>query len=110
MKTIQKTITLFTILLFTQLVVAQYGVQKRGDYYFGQFAYTKAIGEYEKMIEKDFNTAHAHQRLAECYLLIRNFKKSIPHFEAIVNNTSVSTDYYFKYALALYRYGQQYLA
>jgi len=110
MKTIQKTISLFTILLFTQLIVAQYGAQKRGDYYFGQFAYAKAIGEYEKMIEKDFNQAHAHQRLAECYLLIRNFKKSIPHFEAIVNNTSVSTDYYFKYAMALYSDGQQDLA
>ncbi len=59
MKTIQKTISLFTILLFTQLIVAQYGAQKRGDYYFGQFAYAKAIGEYEKMIEKDFNQAHA---------------------------------------------------
>lgn len=75
-------------------MVAQYGVQKRGDYYFGQFAYVKAIAEYEKMVEKDFNPAHAHQRLAECYLLIRDFKKALPHFEAIISSTSVSTDYY----------------
>jgi tetratricopeptide (TPR) repeat protein len=86
MKTIQKKSILFTLLLICQLMFAQYGAQKRGDYFFGQFAYAKAIGEYEKMIDKDFNTAHAHQRLAECYLLIRNFKKAIPHFEAIVNN------------------------
>ena len=91
-------------------MVAQYGAQKRGDYYFGQFAYIKAIAEYEKMIEKDFNPAHAHQRLAECYLLIRDFKKALPHFEAIINNTSVSTDYYFKYAMALYSDGQHKVA
>jgi outer membrane protein OmpA-like peptidoglycan-associated protein/tetratricopeptide (TPR) repeat protein len=106
MKTIQKTLILFTAVLFGQLMVAQYGVQKRGDYFFGQFAYVKAIAEYEKMISKDFNPAHGHQRLAECYLLIRDFKKALPHFEAIINNTSVSTDYYFKYAMALYSDGQ----
>ena len=106
MKIFLKNLILFTIVLFSQLMVAQYGAQKRGDYYFGQFAYTKAIGEYEKMLEKDFNQAHAHQRLAECYLLTRNFKKSLPHFEAIINNTSVPTDYYFKYAMALYSDGQ----
>jgi len=110
MKTIQKILILFTAILFSQLMVAQYGAQKRGDYYFGQFAYIKAIAEYEKMIEKDFNPAHAHQRLAECYLLIRDFKKALPHFEAIINNTSVSTDYYFKYAMALYSDGQHKVA
>ena len=110
MKTFLKNLILFAIVLFSQLMVAQYGAQKRGDYFFGQFAYTKAIGEYEKMLEKDFNQAHAHQRLAECYLLTRNFKKSLPHFEAIINNTSVPTDYYFKYAMALYSDGQHELA
>lgn len=110
MRIVQKSLMLLTLLLISQLTVAQYGAQKRGDYYFGQFAYAKAIGEYEKMIDKDFNTAHAHQRLAECFLLIRNFKKAIPHFEAIVNNTSVPTDYYFKYAMALYSDGQHKLS
>jgi len=102
----KKTVLLVMILL-GQLSMAQFGFQKKGDYYFGQFSYAKAIGEYEKMLEKDINVDHAHQRLAECYLLIRNYKKAIPHFEAIVDNTNVSTDNYFKYAMALYSDGQR---
>jgi len=94
------------IALFTQSLLAQYGAQKRADYYFGQFSYAKAIVEYEKMVEGDFNTNYAHQRLAECYLLIRDFKQAIPHFEKVINNTSISTDYYFKYAMALYSAGK----
>ncbi len=96
-------------LLFSLIITtgqAQYGAQKRGDYYFGQFQYSKAIKEYEKMVEGKFNSDYAHQRLAECYLLIRDFKKSIPHFEAVINKTSIPTDYYFKYGMALYSDGQ----
>ncbi len=96
-------------LIFSMVITtgqAQYGAQKRGDYYFGQFQYSKAIKEYEKMVEGKFNSDYAHQRLAECYLLIRDFKKSIPHFEVVINKTSIPTDYYFKYGMALYSDGQ----
>ncbi len=96
-------------LLFSLVITtgqAQYGAQKRGDYYFGQFQYSKAIKEYEKMVEGKFNSDYAHQRLAECYLLIRDFKKSLPHFEVVINKTSIPTDYYFKYGMALYSDGQ----
>ncbi len=96
-------------LIFSMVITtgqAQYGAQKRGDYYFGQFQYTKAIKEYEKMVEGKFNSDYAHQRLAECYLLIRDFKKSLPHFEVVINKTSIPTDYYFKYGMALYSNGQ----
>ncbi len=106
MRQVQKYIALLLLLSVSQIATAQYGAQKRGDYYFGQFSYAKAIKEYEKMIEGDFNMEYAHQQLAECYLLIRDFKKSLPHFEAIINNTSIPTDYYFKYGMALYSNGQ----
>ncbi|WP_297765729.1 OmpA family protein [uncultured Muriicola sp.] len=96
-------------LIFSMVITtgqAQYGAQKRGDYYFGQFQYSKAIKEYEKMVEGKFNSDYAHQRMAECYLLIRDFKKSLPHFEKVINKTSIPTDYYFKYGMALYSDGQ----
>ena len=106
-----KNYNIWTVLIVffavTQFTYAQYGAQKRGDYYFGQFAYVEAINEYKKMIVGEFNTTYAHQQLAECYLLIRDFKKSIPHFEAVINNESLPTDYYFKYAMALYSDGQR---
>ncbi len=89
------------IALFAYTANAQYMVQKRGDYYFSKFSYVKAIEEYQKMVDADFKTNYAHRQLAECYLLIRDFKKTIPHFEAIINNDDIPTDYYFKYAMAL---------
>ena len=103
-----KTFTLlFLLLSVSQVVQSQYRTQKEGDYFFSQFAYAKAIPKYEKMIEKGINPEHAHQQLAECYLLIREFKKSIPHFEAIITDASLPTDYYFKYGMALYSNGQK---
>ena len=93
-------------LLISCATLAQYGAQKRADYYFGQFSYAKAIPEYEKMIEGDFNSNYAHQRLAECYLLLRDFKSAIPHFERIIDLTTTPTDYYFKYAMALHSAGK----
>ncbi|MEE9363157.1 MAG: OmpA family protein [Cellulophaga sp.] len=106
----KKTQTIFCTLLFSilmQLSFAQYGAQKKGDYFFGQFSYIKAIGEYQKMIDGSFKTDYAHQQLAECYLLIRDFKKSIPHFKVIINNPNLPKDYFFKYAMALYSNGNK---
>ncbi|MFS4416285.1 OmpA family protein [Maribacter sp. 2307ULW6-5] len=93
-------------ILCTTTAFAQYGAQQRADYYFSKFSYAKAIPEYEAMLEGGLNTTHAHQQLAECYLLIREFKKAIPHFKAILDKESLPTDYYFKYAMALYSDGQ----
>ncbi|MEM9142199.1 MAG: OmpA family protein [Bacteroidota bacterium] len=96
----QKPIILVSF-LFSVVLSAQYGAQKRGDYYFGQFAYAKAIAPYQKMINGNFKTKYAHRQLAECYMFIRDYKKAIPHFEAIINDAETSSDYFFKYAMAL---------
>ncbi len=106
MKNIGKVLLIIIGCFLVQSSNAQYGSQKRGDYYFGQFQYVKAIEEYENMVKGRFNQDYAHQRLAECYLLIRDFKKALPHFKKVINNTSIPTDYYFKYAMALYSDGQ----
>ena len=105
MEKILKPLILLVFLVSSQLVISQLTAQKRGDYFFGQFSYAKAIPFYQEMIEKDFNTSHAHQQLAECYLLIRDFKKAMPHFEAIINEAGIPSDYYFKYAMALHSSG-----
>lgn len=107
MKKIQKSLGLLVFLLISQITFAQYGAQKKADYYFGQFSYSKAIEQYEKMVDGNFNAEYAHQRLAESYLLIRDYKKSIPHFEAVINNPNIPSDYYFKYGMALYSNGDK---
>ncbi len=102
-----KTLIILLVFFTTQLAIGQYPAQKKGDYYFSKFSYIKAINEYEKLIKSNLNPDYAHQQLAECYLLIRDFKKAIPHFEAIINSASLPTDYYFKYAMALYSNGEK---
>ncbi len=97
---------LLVFLFFAIQISAQYETQKKGDYYFTESSYAKAIEEYKKMITKNHNTSYAHQQLAECYLLTRDFKKSLPHFKAIIDNPTLPIDYYFKYAMALYSDGQ----
>ena len=78
MKPIKAYTALFLVLIGCSFVHAQYGAQQRGDYYFSKFAYAKAIPEYELMINGNVNTVYAHQQLAECYLLLRDFKNPYP--------------------------------
>ncbi len=105
MNKVIKSVSILALLLTSQLILAQFGSQKKGDYFFNQFAYSKAIVEYEKMLEGNYKEDYAHQRLAECYLLIRNFKKALPHFEAIMYSPTIPPDFYFKYGMALYSTG-----
>ena len=105
MKNYKNSLLLVLLFLMGQVSIAQFAAQKKADYFFSKFSYAKAIPEYEKMIEGGLNTEYAHQQLAECYLLIRDYKKSIPHFKLVINNSSLPTDYYFKYAMALYANG-----
>ncbi|MFD2587572.1 OmpA family protein [Croceitalea marina] len=106
MKTFIKFSLILILAVSTQQIAAQSGVQRKADYYFSLFSYAKAIPLYEHMLERGFNTTHAHKQLAESYLLIRDFNKAMPHFEAVINNPDIPTDYYFKYAMALHSDGQ----
>ena len=106
MKNIIKNTLILLFIIASQVISAQYGAQKRADYFFSQFSYAKAIPLYEEMLKGNFNTSHAHKQLAECYLLIRDFNKAMPHFKAIIDNADIPTDYYFKYAMALHSNGQ----
>ena len=98
---------LFLGLFFVQLTSAQYLAQKKGDRFFGLFAYAKAIEQYEIMLEQDYKTVYAHKQLAECFLLMRKYNEAIPHFEAVIQTDNVPKDYYFKFAMALYSVGQK---
>ena len=87
-------------------MTAQSTVQKRADQLFYKFAYAKAIPEYEKMVTGK-NSVHAYQRLAECYLMLRDFEKALPYFKRFINEPETPTNFYFKYAMALKSSGQE---
>lgn len=101
--------TLSTCLALFAVVIlsAQSATQKRADQLFYKFAYAKAIPEYEKLVVSGRNATHAYQRLAECYLLLRDFEKSLPYFKRFINNPTTPTNYYFKYAMALKSSGNE---
>ncbi|WP_420602499.1 OmpA family protein [Flagellimonas sp.] len=106
MKHYRITTFLFVVFFGVTSLTAQSTVQKRADQLFYKFAYAKAIPEYEKMVTGR-NSVHAYQRLAECYLMLRDFEKALPYFKRFINEPETPTNYYFKYAMALKSSGQE---
>lgn len=88
-------------------MVAQPVQLKKADELFNKFAYAKAIPEYERLVVKGLHTEHAYRRLAECYLLLRDFEKSLPYFERFINEPQTPSHYYFKYGMALQSVNRQ---
>ncbi len=88
-------------------MVAQPTQLKKADELFNKFAYAKAIPEYERLVVKGLHTEHAYRRLAECYLLLRDFEKSLPYFERFINEPQTPSHYYFKYGMALQSVNRQ---
>ncbi|MDT0541074.1 OmpA family protein [Croceitalea sp. P059] len=100
-------ISFFASILLCASLNAQSSVQKEADRLFNKFAYAKAIPQYEQMVVNSYNENHAYQRLAECYLLMRDFEKSIPYFKRFIEEADTPTNYYFKYAMALKSSGDE---
>ncbi|MCV6631551.1 MAG: OmpA family protein [Flavobacteriaceae bacterium] len=100
----KKSILYFVVLLFflvAHAAKAQAYLQKRADYFYGQFEFAKAIEAYQKMVVADIQSSHAHKRLADCHMYLRDYKRAIPHLNAIIDSPDIEVEYYFKYAMAL---------
>ncbi len=89
------------LVLMCTAVIAQSKAQKEADELFNKFAYAKAIKLYEEQVVSGDNPSHAYKRLAECYLLMRDYEKSLPYFKRFIENGDTPSNYYFKYAMAL---------
>lgn len=107
MKTKSLVTVLFATFIAMQFLTAQSSRQKQADILFSKFAYSTAIPFYEEMLVEEDNSSHALQRLAESYLLLRDFEKSIPYFERFINNAETPSNYYFKYGMALQSVGKE---
>ncbi len=107
MKSPKFIINIFIGLFAVVTLTAQSSTQKKADQLFYKFAYAKAIPEYEKLVVSGRTATHAYQRLAECYLLLRDFEKSLPYFKRFINNPTTPTNFYFKYAMALKSSGKE---
>ncbi len=96
-----------TLVLSHAVAFAQSDRHQEADELFNKFAYAKAIPKYEQMVVDGHNESHAFQRLAECYLLLRDFEKSIPYFKRFIEHSDTPTNFYFKYAMALKSSGEE---
>ena len=98
--------TIFIFLLAINFLNAQSRLQKEADEMFSKFAYSKAIPLYEELVIEGSNSNHAFMRLAECYLLMREYEKALPYFKKFIDNANTPSSYFFKYAMALQSVGK----
>ena len=106
MKKSYNILVLLACLLCFVSTFAQSGLRKDADLSFYQFAYAKAIPKYEKLALKENHSNHAFKRLAECYLMLRDFEKALPYFDRFIHDEGIAPDFYFKYGMALKSAGQ----
>ena len=98
--------TILIFLLALNFLNAQSRLQQAADEMFSKFAYSKAIPLYEELAIEGSNSNHAFMRLAECYLLMREYEKSLPYFKRFINSANTPSSYFFKYAMALQSVGK----
>ncbi len=80
---------------------AQNGKQKKADRLYNDLAYIEAVDVYKELIEKDFNTIYNKSKLGDSYLKLRSPENAVFYYADVVKDTTVSAEYYFKYAQAL---------
>ena len=92
----------FLGLLFLALIVSSctgYHIRK-GDVYYENYAYNKAIKHYEKAYKKDDNMC-LKSRLASSYIQTNNIQKAHEMYEKLVQRPEVKPFEYFNYAKSL---------
>ena len=80
---------------------AQNAKQKKADRLYDDLAYIEAVDVYKSLIEKDFNTIYNKSKLGDTYLKLRSPENAVFYYADVVEDTTVSAEYYFKYAQAL---------
>ncbi|MFV8225656.1 OmpA family protein [Christiangramia aquimixticola] len=99
MKNIYSTILLF--LCCSIGLQAQSGKQKKADKLFNEFAYLEATDVYKELIEKDYKVTYNSLKLADAYMLLRSPENAVFYYGDVIQDTTISPEYYYKYAQAL---------
>lgn len=80
---------------------AQLGKVNQGDKLFEKFSFVKAAEFYHQAYQKKPNDLHINKQLADCYMLLRQPEKAVPHYKEVVKNNNIDPKYYIAYAQAL---------
>ncbi|WP_237708875.1 OmpA family protein [Gillisia marina] len=75
--------------------------KKKADKLYNDLAYIEAVTVYKELIEKDFNTVYNQSKLGDAYLKLSSPENAVFYYAEAVKDSSISSEYYFKYARAL---------
>ncbi|SDR73658.1 OmpA family protein [Gramella sp. MAR_2010_147] len=93
---------LFLILLSCSLSVqAQSGKQKKADRLYKDFAYLEATDVYKELIENEYNITYNSTKLGDSYMMLRSPENAVHYYGDVIEDTTISPEYYYKYAQAL---------
>ncbi|MDR5591993.1 OmpA family protein [Christiangramia sp. SM2212] len=93
---------LFLILLSGSLSVqAQSGKQKKADRLYNDFAYLEATDVYKELIEDEYNVVYNSKKLGDAYMNLRSPENAVFYYGDVIEDTTISPEYYYKYAQAL---------
>ncbi|MFD0962471.1 OmpA family protein [Pseudofulvibacter geojedonensis] len=87
--------TLFSLTAFSQL-----GKKKYADKLYNEFSFIKAVEVYNEMYQKKPDNFHINERLANCYMFLRQPENALKHYKNVVRK-SANPKYYLAYAQAL---------
>ncbi|MCP9200718.1 OmpA family protein [Gramella sp. GC03-9] len=80
---------------------AQKSKQKKADRLFDEFAYLEATDVYKELIENDYNVTYNSKKLGDAYMMLRSPENAVFYYGDVIQDTTLSPEYYYKYAQAL---------
>lgn len=83
------------------MVSAQSGKQKKADKLYDDLAYIEAVEVYKELIENNHNPIENSLKLGDSYMKLRSPENAVFYYGDAINDSSISPEYYFKYAQAL---------
>lgn len=93
---------LLLILLSCSLgIQAQSGKQKKADRLYNDFAYLEATDVYKDLIENEYNITYNSKKLGDAYMMLRSPENAVHYYGDIIEDSTISPEYYYKYAQAL---------
>ncbi|MCF4102826.1 OmpA family protein [Gillisia sp. M10.2A] len=80
---------------------AQNAKQRKADKLFENLAYVEAVKVYQELIDNDFNADYNKRQIADSYVKLRRPDAAVLYYADVVDQPSISPEYYYKYAQAL---------
>lgn len=80
---------------------AQSGKQRKADRLYKNFAYLEATEVYKDLIEEEYNITYNSTRLGDAYMMLRSPENAVFYYGDVIEDTTISPEYYYKYAQAL---------